>query len=187
MSPRLRSPPERYGTVAVAIHWLTALVILGLVVTGLRAGATGDHATKIALMRIHVPLGVLALLLTLARLVWWWRFDRKPEPAPDTPAWQERAARLVHALLLLVILGMAASGIGLMALSGAGPIVFGAGGGTLPEFTAYPPRAPHGLGARLMIALVVVHAAAALHHHLVRLDGTLRRMWFGPSPDEARR
>lgn len=186
MSPRLLSTAERYGTVAVAIHWLSALVIVGLLATGLRAGATGDPSAKAALLRIHAPLGVLVLLLTLARLAWWWRFDRRPEPMPGASAWQARAARVVHALLQVVVLGMAASGIGMMALSGAGPILFGAGGGTLPDFNTYPPRAPHGLGARLMIALGVLHVAAALHHHLVRRDGALRRMWFEPSPGGAR-
>ena len=72
---------------------------------------------------------------------------------------------------------MAASGIGMFVLSGAGPIVFGSEG-NLPDFTQYLPRVPHSIGARAMVALLVLHAGAALYHHFVKRDATLRRMWF---------
>jgi cytochrome b561 len=113
------------------------------------------------------------------RIVWWWRFDRKPLPVEGSPAWQERVARWVHVAFYVVILGMVASGIGMMILSGAAPAVFGAPGGALPDFTDYPPRVPHGLGARLLVALLVFHAGAALYHQFIRRDGLLRRMWYG--------
>jgi cytochrome b561 len=65
-----------------------------------------------------------------------------------------------------------------MLLSGAGPIVFGADGAALPDFWKYPPRTAHGIGARLFLALLVMHIVAAAYHHFVRRDGLLRRMWF---------
>ncbi|WP_461512371.1 cytochrome b/b6 domain-containing protein [Rhizobium mongolense] len=40
-------------------------------------------------------------------------------------------------------------------------------------------RAPHGLGARLLVALLVCHAGAALYHQFVRSDELLRRMRYG--------
>ncbi|MDO9296294.1 cytochrome b [Bradyrhizobium sp.] len=49
----------------------------------------------------------------------------------------------------------------------------------MPDFSKYSPRAPHGIGARLLIALVVLHVGAALYHQFGRRDGLLRRMWFG--------
>ncbi|MEM7501840.1 MAG: cytochrome b/b6 domain-containing protein, partial [Pseudomonadota bacterium] len=45
-------------------------------------------------------------------------------------------------------------------------------------FWDYLPRRPHGLGARLMVALIVFHAGAALYHQFVMKDGLLRRMWY---------
>ena len=83
----------------------------------------------------------------------------------------------MHVLFNIVILGMIASGIGMTVLSGAGPVIFG-GEGALPDFWKYPPRVPHGIGARLFLALLVLHAGAALYHHFVRRDGLLQRMWF---------
>jgi cytochrome b561 len=174
--------PERYSRAARTLHWLAALLILALLATGFRAADTEAAAGKAALLRLHLPLGIAVLLLTLARLALWWRearAARRPGVVAGLPAWQRAAGRIVHALLLLVTLGMAASGIGTVALSGAGPAIFG--GGALPDFMAYAPRIPHGIGARLLILLVVLHIAAALHHALIRRDGTLARMGLGRS------
>ncbi len=94
------------------------------------------------------------------------------------PSWQDRISRTVHFLFYVVILGMAANGIGMMALSGAGPIIFGGEASALPDFWDYPSRTPHGIGARLFLVLFVVHAGAALYHHMSKKDGLLGRMWF---------
>ena len=63
-------------------------------------------------------------------------------------------------------------------LSGAGAILFGGAEGQLPDFWDYKPRIPHGIGARLMVALFFFHAGAAVYHHFVKSDGLLSRMWF---------
>jgi len=81
-------------------------------------------------------------------------------------------------LFYIVIVGMVASGIGMMALSGAGEIL-SVGEGTLPDFWDYLPRRPHYAGARAMVALIAVHTAAALYHHYGMKDGLIRRMWYG--------
>ena len=86
--------------------------------------------------------------------------------------------RAVHLLFYIVIIGMGTSGIGMLALSGAGPTIFPGAPAALPDFHDYPPRTPHGLGARLMVLLFVVHAAGALYHQFVKKDGLLRRMWL---------
>ncbi|MDO8400139.1 MAG: cytochrome b [Bradyrhizobium sp.] len=175
----LKSTIDRYGSMAVSIHWLSAILVLVLIVLGFRAAGTADPVAKAALLRLHLPIGIAVLVLTALRIVWWWRFDRKPDPIAGSPPWQERAAQAVHILFYVVLLGMIASGIGMMVLSGASPIIFGGQGAALPDFSKYLPRAPHGIGARLLIALVVLHAGAALYHQFGRRDGLLRRMWFG--------
>ena len=176
---QLKSTRERYGAVVVSLHWLSALLILLLIMSGFRAASATDAAAKAAILRFHVPLAIAVLALTVLRIGWWWSVDRKPDPLPGSPLWQERAARAVHLLFYGLILAMIASGIGLMVLSGAAPIIFGGGSAGLPDFWTYPPRLPHGVGARLLLALVVLHAGAALYHQFVCRDHLLRRMWFG--------
>lgn len=174
----LKSTPERYGAMIVTMHWLTALVMIVLIATGFRAASTVDPAAKAAILRVHVPIAIAVLALTVLRIGWWWGVDRKPDPVAGSPRWQERTARAIHLLFYVVIFGMIASGIGMIALSGAAPMIFGGETALLPDFWKYPPRVPHGFGARLLLALVALHAGAALYHQFIRRDHLLRRMWF---------
>lgn len=173
-----KSSPTQYGTVAVAIHWLTALFILILLVSGFRSESTDDPATKVMFLRIHVPIGLAVLLLTLFRIFWWVRVDTKPTPVLMSP-WQRRLSSVAHILLYAAVLGLSTSGIGTMVLSGAGAVIFaGRDVSTLPDFWDYLPRTPHAIVARALVGLLVLHIAAALYHHLVKKDGLMRRMWF---------
>lgn len=178
----LKSAPDRYGTMAVSIHWVSVVLILILIGSGFRAANTVDPAAKAAILRLHVPIAVAILALTFLRIVWWWRFDHKPHAVAGSARWQERTAQAVHVLFYIVILGMVASGVGMMALSGATPTIFGGTGELLPDFSKYSPRLPHGIGARFLLVLLVLHVGAALYHHFVRRDGLLWRMWFSKRP-----
>ncbi len=174
-----KSTPQRYGAVAIAVHWITAAAILALLSTGFSAEDMTDPEEKAARLRVHVMLGLAVLALTVFRLGWWALADRRPAPAAGTPRWQAAAAHLVHGLFYLAIFGMVASGLAMMALSGAGPVVFGGADGPLPDFRDYLPRLPHGIGARLMLALMALHVGAALHHQFVRRDRLLARIGLG--------
>ena len=174
----MKSRPDRYGSVAVTLHWLSAIAILTLLGSGFGAALTLDPALKLGLLRLHVPLAFSVLILTLARILWWVLADRKPAPIAGTPAWQEAAARAVHLLLYGALFVMFGSGIALLALSGGGVILL-RGGGTLPDFTLFGPYIAHGLGAFLLVALLAAHVGVALYHHLVRRDAIFRRMWYG--------
>lgn len=173
----MKSSTQRFGTVAMLFHWISALLILILLVTGFRAGFSEDVATKTAALTVHVPVAILVFVLTLARLIWWWRFDRKPPPEPGVPAWQDNAARWTHRGLYLLIFVMLGSGIAMSALSGLPAALFGSA--PLPELADLPPRAVHGIGARLIAAAILLHAAAAFYHHWFLKDRTLARMLPG--------
>lgn len=173
-----KSDKTGYANVAVAVHWLTVLLIFAVLGIGFRAGQTTDPAAKAMLLQAHVPLAISVFVLTLFRIVWWFWFDNKPDPVGTDPRWQQVSAKAVHVLFYIVIIGMTASGIGMLVLSGAGSIIFGGDQGTLPDFHSFLPRVPHGLGARLFVALLILHAGAALYHHFIKRDATLKRMWF---------
>ena len=174
----IKSTSDRYGAVAVAIHWISALAIAGLLVSGFRIASLADPLAKADLLRVHAAIGIAVLVLTLARLSWWLFADRKPAGVPGTPPLQERAAKAVHGLFYVVILGMGASGIGMLVLSGAGAILYLGAPGLMPDFTVFAPRVPHGLGAFALLALIVLHVGAALYHQFVRRDRLIARMGF---------
>ena len=175
---QLKSSDTRYGTVAITFHWLSAAAILAALVMGFRAAGAGDPTLKASILRLHVPVGILILILIGLRISWRF-FDRKPRDVPGTPAWQGLAARLVHGLLYAAIIAMGASGIAMLVLSGAGPILFGGSPAQLPNFWDYPPRIAHGIGAFVLLALIGVHIAAALYHQFVKRDRLMARMGLG--------
>ncbi|MEM7749959.1 MAG: cytochrome b/b6 domain-containing protein [Pseudomonadota bacterium] len=175
----LKSSRTRFGAVAIALHWITALLLVGALGSGFRAADTVEPSTKIQLLAIHIPLAVAAIGLTLVRIFWWLFVDKKPAPLINTPNWQHRGAGAVHLLFYIVILGMGVSGIGMFVLSGAGPLVFAGVEGQLPNFWEYQPRFPHSIGAKLFVALLIAHTGAALYHHFVLSDDLIWRMWFG--------
>jgi cytochrome b561 len=175
---RARGSADRYGRVAVALHWAGALFVMGALLTGFQAAGLADSYAKVVVLRAHAGFGILTAASTLARLGWWW-IDRRPEQVVGTGKLQARAASATHLLLYLLLVAMAASGIAMLALSGAATVLSGAEApASLPDFWDYSPRLPHGAGARLLIALVVLHIGAAFYHHFIRRDGLLRRMWF---------
>ncbi len=66
-------------------HWRYRFIgwcslILVLIASGFRAAGTVDPAVKAQLLRIHVPVAIAVLLLTLLRVVWWLAIDRRPDP-----------------------------------------------------------------------------------------------------------
>ncbi len=172
-----KSTSTRYGSVAITIHWLSALLILALLATGLLAAGQADPMAKLALVQLHVPLGLGVLVLTLLRIVWWWVADRRPDLPADQPGWQKFAAHAVHFGLYLVILVLASSGIATLILSGAIPAIIT--GTTLPDLETVLPRLVHGAASKAMLVLLALHIGAALYHQLIRKDGLLARMGVG--------
>ena len=174
-----KSSGNRYGVVAISIHWITALAVLGLLVSGMTMAGMTDDAARQPIVRTHVLIGIAVALLMLLRIGWWLFADRKPDEPAGQPRWQARAAHAVHGLLYAVIIVLAASGVATIALSGAGYILFGDTPGPLPDFMQYPPRLAHGLFAWLLMALIVLHVAAAFYHQFLLRDRLLARMGLG--------
>lgn len=172
---------ERYGAVAVAFHWLMALLVVGLLALGLymaRLPDVGFDKKKITLIIWHKEYGILVLMSVAARIAWRWRGPLPHlEPAPD---WQKLAARFVHLWLYALLIALPITGW-LMSSASAFPVSF-FGLGYLPDLL---PRddylfrgflAIHTWLAYALIALLAVHAGAALWHHFVHRDATLKKM-----------
>ena len=182
-----KSTTTKYGSIAITLHWLMAILILGLLVSGFRSTGTVVAEAKAAILVVHAPIGITVLILLVLRIIWWLFFDKKPNDIGGQPRWQEISAHIVHYAFYAVLILMTASGVGLFILSGAGPILFGGGTEALPDLNEFAPRGAHALGVRLLIALVVLHAGAAIYHQYVRKDGLLARMWFGGDQAENKR
>ena len=171
-----KSTATKYGSVAIAIHWTSALAVILTFGAGFVVANVNPQP---AILIAHIVLGSIVLLLTLLRIVWWVVADKRPKPAADQPRWQQMTANTVHLALYAILLLMASSGIMTLVLSGALPTLLS--GGPIPDFAELVPRLAHGIMSRLLLALFVLHVAAALFHQFVRRDHLLARMGVGPA------
>lgn len=190
------APPSRFGWVAIVLHWTIGLGILAMLAMGL----TMTHVkvappTMFKLYQLHKSIGITILLAAALRLLW--RLGHRPPALPgDMPRWERGAAEGTHVLLYGLMIGMPLVGWALVSASPLNiptvlygvipwphiPVTawFGVG-----KAQAAPALARlHAWGGYTLIALVALHAGAALRHHLVLRDDVLRRMipglpWLG--------
>ena len=182
---RLRNTSERFGAPAIALHWAMALLLVGLLASGLimaRMPDVGFDTRKIVLILYHKEFGMLALALALLRLAW--RVGNVlPSLVEAMPRWQQVSARLVHLCFYALMFALPVSGW-LMSSAGGFPVSF-LGLFELPDLIApsdYRFRALIAIHQWLgyaLLALTLVHAAAALGHHFLFRDETLQKMLPG--------
>lgn len=173
--------PSRYHPALVALHWLIAIALLFSLGSGMLVleEIPNSSLEKVDALRSHMIAGVVILFLMLIRFGLRLGTAR-PAPATTGNALLDRLARVTHWGFYALVLVMAATGIATSILAGLPDIVFGGSGAPLPEsFSIYWPRVVHGAVAGLLLALILLHAAAALYHQFVRRDNLLARMWFG--------
>lgn len=176
--------PASYTRTAVSLHWLLALLLLTAFTMGLVMTSMEFSPTRLKMYNWHKWLGVTILALVMARLAW--RLSHKPPPAVPMPRWQHLLANGTHWLLYIVMVALPMSGWFFSNASGY-PLVY-LGKIPLPDLVAKnKPLADffvqvHVCLAWLFISLVLLHAAAALKHHFLDRDDTLRRMlrWRRP-------
>lgn len=187
-SPKALAPGTRYDGIAMAIHWITAVLMIYMVFfgedlmkSGIRLARAGDAANASFQPSIHVTIGISILLLTLLRIVW-----RITHTAPAYPASMKRyevvGSKSLHGLFYLLLVGLPITGW----------LAFGEAVSRLPALSAttfygaIPVPAPpvtsrlfgemHGLGSNLAMALIGLHVLAALKHQFIDKDSILSRM-----------
>lgn len=172
------SAPLKYTRPLIALHWLTALLVVACLILVWSADGLQDKLLRRELIGLHRSLGLTILLLTLLRLGLR-GLTRQPSLIEISPL-QALLARLAHAGLYVLLLVIPA--VGWMLTSAAGRTVSWFGLIDLPALVAANrPFAGqmhelHELLATGLLLLVLIHAGAALWHHYRHKDATLRRM-----------
>jgi cytochrome b561 len=169
---------QRYGRVAVLLHWLVAVALLGQLtlgwwMVGLPKSPPGLRA---GWFNLHKSIGLTIAAVVLVRLAW--RLTHRVAAPSFLPPWQQRAARINHALLYVLMLLIPMSGYLGSAFSGYPVKYFGT---TLPAWAAaWPAGKAYMSGMHLtcivlFMALLVLHVGAA-SWHWARRDGVAARM-----------
>ena len=149
-----------YTRLQIGIHWIMALLIAGAFFTHETMGDALRQKVEAGIVgpgtpTLHTILGMLALIFMLWRIVVRLR-NGAPEPhgSPAVVA----AAKWGHRLLYLLMVAVPIGGFvaWFFGLRDVGDI--------------------HGLAGQALVLIALGHAAAAVWHHVVQKDGTLRRM-----------
>jgi cytochrome b561 len=182
---QLQNSEGRYGAVAIALHWLMALLLGALVALGLymtRLPDVGFGTWKIRLILYHKELGIAALTLVALRLLW--RVGNVlPHLVETLPDLQKVIARFVHLCFYALMLALPVTGWLMSSATGI-PVSF-LGLFTLPDLVPYDDRLFHTLidvhrylGYALILCMAA-HIGAALNHHFRLRDNTLKKMLPG--------
>ena len=176
----------RYSLIQRLIHWLVAVVAIGVLAAGMVLGILGFDGVKATfgmdatnlIYKYHKTFGVVLLGLMTLRLVVK-RLIGRPPHVPPLARWQRVASEAVHGLLYLALLVQPVLGWAATAAGGY-PVEFF--GWVLPGFLGKDPELSkalyglHGLVGVTILGLLAVHIGAALLHGLVLRDGVMRRM-----------
>lgn len=164
---------DRWSKPTIALHWLAALLILGMAGAGfVMTSLPVDSPLRHDMARLHTLTGAAVMLLTLARLFFRWRTPA-PAPLPLGPLHQ-KFVRAVHALLYLVVLLLGFSGLSTAVRSAWPDYVLGPVP-KAPDLSHLTSRHHHGYLAVAMLVLVGLHLGGALLQQLKGGDA-LRRM-----------
>jgi cytochrome b561 len=176
----------RYSTVAIALHWLLALMVVGMFVMGIYMADLPFSPWRLKLFNWHKWIGVSFLLLSVLRL--FWRMTHRPPALPAAvtqamPAWQTRAHHATHHLMYVLFFAVPLIGWAYSSAAGFPIVWFGqiALPDLLPADKALAEliKPLHELSALALMGLAALHVAAALKHQWIDRDGLLLRMLPG--------
>lgn len=166
----------RHDPTTITLHWLTAFLVVILWAIGQTVDLVPRGSLRIDYRSVHIVLGAALGLVLLGRLAW--RLTRHRSLPPIGSAALLLLARATHWLLYLLL--VLAVGFGIANVWVRGDTLF-----NLMQIPAYRPGdrelvhligERHELMANLVFIVAGLHAAAALFHHYILRDLTLRRM-----------
>jgi cytochrome b561 len=175
----MRQPADKYGPIAILLHWLIAAGVVAAVGFGLTTVYADSARVTRATVLIHQSIGTALFALVLFRALW-----RVTHPAPPLPAAMPRAqkvaAAVTHGSLYVMLFALPITGYIKLAAFGRDITVFGLFNlpNLMPQDRELSVTAQdlHAYGQYVLYALVALHVGAALYHQFVLKDGLLRRM-----------
>ena len=180
-TPTALTPTARYSGVAIGLHWLLALMIVGAFAVGLYMADLPVSPSRLKLFSYHKWAGVTILALSVLRLLW--RLTHRPPADVPMPGWQAKAAHLTHWALYALFFLVPLAGWAYSSAAGFPVVWFGVL--PLPDFVpvdkalAELMKERHEALAWALAALVGLHVAGAIKHRLIDKDGLLQRMLPG--------
>lgn len=176
----LKNTKESFGLISKTLHWSMAVILVGLFAVGLYMTDLDYYdALYHTLPWWHKSFGLLVIGLLVFRFTWK-RLNPEPEALSTHKNWEVFLAQFIQKLFYGLILLIGLSGYFISTAKGKSIDFFG--WFEVPAITRVAGERADLVGeiheflAITLIALAVLHAAAALKHHFIDKDETLKRM-----------
>jgi superoxide oxidase len=170
----------RFDQASIALHWLTVLLIVAQFASAwLREAVEHETSLAAAILATHQTMGVVTWIVGLARLVWRHKFAYLPPFPESMPKLQQSIAKANEYGLYALLFVQPITGLGRVLFRGHPFELFI---WEVPVLLEPNPEArnfllgAHEFGAKALLALIGLHAGAALFHRLILRDGVLQRM-----------
>lgn len=179
---RIRNSSASFGAMTRFLHWVTALLVFLAIGVGYWIANAEISFSALRYFGYHKTLGVIVMVLIVARLLWH-QFSKPPRPVSSGAIWQDALAAAVHKCFYILLLLMPLSGWVGSSATGIDTVLFGRW--TLPaiapvsEHWEYAGFLIHGIAAKALVTLILMHIGGAVLRAVGKRDGTLRRMAFG--------
>jgi len=184
-----------YNRAAMTLHWLIAALIVSMFFFGLYAHeqvealreGNAELQTVVALFNWHKTIGLLTLVLAIARLALRLAY-KAPPPSEQISRFERILASATHVLFYFLIIGIPLSGWLIISTSENPSYFFNNTGLQIPEIWGNDREfheileEVHEYAAFTIMGLLALHVAAALKHHFVDGADTLTRMIPGLKP-----
>lgn len=170
---------KRYGGLHQLIYWVTAVMMLVIIVLGWIMHVQPDLPALYPLWEWHKTLGLFVLVFTAFRLVWR-LIAPPPPPLAGQPKWDHRLAQWTYVLFFAALIAMPVTGYMLSTAGGYPPTLFNViptpaliGKNTEIEAVAHW---LHLTSQWLIYCLILLHLAGVVYHVAIVRDRTLERM-----------
>jgi cytochrome b561 len=169
-----------YSKRTVWIHWITSILIIILIYTGINMEHMEVSQSKFDLYRVHFASGNIVFILTIIRVFALFK-DVRPQPLYPQKTARAKFIKFVHNGFYVVILYMCISGLISLNLEGIVPALKSGNLVDLPEIGAdglTTVMFSHHIVAKFVMLLLLFHIAGFVLHFIQKKENTLRRIWF---------
>lgn len=176
----MHNTDSHYGWLSITLHWLVAIAVFGLFALGYWMVDLGYyHEWYQSAPELHQSIGICLFMVMVFR--WLWRRSQiKPMPLNSHSKIEITLGHWIHLFLYALLFIIMLSGYLISTADGRGIAVFELfqlpSAGLLIENQEDIAGQIHEYGAYVLISAAVLHALAALKHHFIDKDNTLKRM-----------
>jgi len=168
--------PKTYSKLTIIIHWLSALLIIGMMASGMIGSKLAtDAPLRLNLIKAHGTIGLIVLVLTILRIVILFT-STHPEKL-EMPSWRQQMVSWNHKLIYIVVAGLTLTGVGMLLTSSIGIAPLNI---TPDAIVDSLPRTIHGILPKVFLVLLIVHVAGVVHYQFSH-GKTFARMGFKKS------